>query len=111
MFLTLKTEVAGLRLSREVSGDYILTFQLVIRPLVVIGTLLVAYKYCFAAPDTLMKFASVSSTYCLVASYWACVTLTLLYTTGTFALIAVCVATYTSTPCAVVVTESLAVST
>ena len=69
MSFTLNTEVAGLRLSRVDSVDYILTFQLVMRPLVVIGTLLVAYKYYFAAPDTLMKFASVLSTYYLVASY------------------------------------------
>ena len=71
MSFTLNTEVAGLRLSLDVSADYILTFQLVMRPFVVIGTLLVAYKYCFAAPETLMKFASVLSTYCLVASYCA----------------------------------------
>ena len=65
----MKTEVKEFKLSLVVSVDYILTFQLVMRPLVVIGTLLVAYKYCFAAPDTLMKFASVLSTYYLVASY------------------------------------------
>jgi len=59
-----------------VSADCKSTFQEVTRPLVVIGTLLVAYRYCFAAPVCAMKLARTPSTYSLLASYLGSVTVT-----------------------------------